>query len=579
VESKKIENFLLNNLSEVQRPGRYIGRERNSIDKDWDSSLLKVALIYPDIYDIGMSNQGLRVLYEIINSEPRFLCQRSFAPWHDMERLLRSKNIPLYGLESKRPLSEFDVIAFTLQHELNYTNILTVLDLAGLEIFSKDRAENDPLIIGGGPVTLNPEPVADFFDLFVIGEAEDIIIPILDKISKGRGRNLSRKELLLTLKEEPSVYIPSLYNRELKDGFMVTKVDREIKKHYIDDLNSLSCSLSPPVSYIRTVHDRINVEIMRGCPNSCRFCQARVYYGPPRERSLERIKDIALGGYKNTGYEEICLSSLSSGAYSAIEELIDNLKESFKSRNIFLSLPSLWVGRNLIDILSKFVDTKRPSLTFAPEVSSSRMKGIVAKHLDEKILYEIASFAFNRGWKSIKLYYMLGLPGLKIEDLEETVGFIRELLKIKAKRAVSLKLSFATFIPKPQTPFQWQPFAAREDISEQIGFIREQLRSRRIKIDFRDYDYSLVEALFCRGDSRLSAVIYQAWLDGARFDSWEGEFKSALWYNAFNKKSIDIESYLRPCWGKSSILPWDYLDAGVKKDDLWISYENARAGF
>ncbi len=580
MDSKKIEDFILNNLSKVQKPGRYIGREHNSIEKDWNNSLLKVALIYPDIYEIGMSNQGLRLIYEIINSEPEFICQRSFAPWHDMESLLKSSNIPLYSLESKRPLSEFDVIAFTLQHELNYTNILTILDLARLDIFSKDRSDNHPLVIGGGPSTLNPEPVADFFDLFLVGEAEDVIIPLLDKISKGRKNSLSREELLLSLKDQSSIYIPSLYKIELtEENFVIPAINRKVKKNYIKDLDSAAHSLSPPVSYIRTIHDRINVEIMRGCPNFCRFCQARVYYGPPRERGIENIISIANDSYKNTGYEEICLSSLSSGAYSGIEKLVDSLRSKFEDQNVFLSLPSLWVSESLISSLSKFIDTKRPSLTFAPEVSSLRMKNIVGKHVDENILTEITSFAFDRGWKSIKLYYMLGLPGLKIDDLKETVIFIKELLKLKTKRSVNLKLSFATFIPKPHTPFQWYHFASREEVLKQIGFIRDNLRNRRIKIDFRDYDYSLIEAIFSRGDRRLSAVIYEAWKNGARFDSWEGEFNSDLWYNAFNKKGIDIEDYLKPCWGESSVLPWDYLDVGIDKKDLWASFENARVKF
>ncbi|MDP8253967.1 MAG: TIGR03960 family B12-binding radical SAM protein [Candidatus Kaelpia aquatica] len=580
LEPKKIEEFLLNNLSSVQKPGRYIGREHNSIEKDWDKASLRVALIYPDLYEIGMSNQGLRLLYEIINAKPEFICQRSFAPWHDMESLLRSSSLPLYSLESKRLLSEFDVIAFTLQHELNYTNILTILDLAGLDIFSKDRADNHPLIIGGGPSTLNPEPVADFFDFFLIGEAEDIIIPLLESISAGRESGILREELLYSFKDQSSVYVPSLYNTELtEEGFVITAIDRKVKKHYVADLNSVAHSVKPTVSYIRTVHDRINLEIMRGCPNSCRFCQARVYYGPPRQREIGGLISSAKKNYENTGYEEICLSSLSSGVYSGIENLIDGLKSDFKDLNLFLSLPSLWVSKSLIDNLSKFVDTKRPSLTFAPEVGSLRMKDIVGKYVDEKILSEIASFAFDRGWKSIKLYYMLGLPGLKIDDLKETVEFIKGLLKLKTKRAINLKLSFAAFIPKPHTPFQWHPFASREEVLEQIGFIRDNLRNRRIKIDFRDYDYSLIEAIFSRGDRRLSSVIYEAWKTGARFDSWEGEFNSSLWYNAFSKKNIDIDSYLRPSWGELSSLPWDYVDAGIDKNDLWASFESVRAKF
>ncbi len=580
LESKKIEEFLLSNLSSVQKPGRYIGKEYNSVEKNWDNASLKVALIYPDLYEIGMSNQGLRILHELINAKPEFICQRSFAPWFDMENLLRDSNIPLYSLESKKPLSDFDVIAFTLQHELNYTNILTVLDLAGLEIFSKDRKDNHPLIIAGGPSTLNPEPVADFFDFFLIGEAEDIIIPLLESVSRVKKDGLSREDLFSKIKDQDSVYIPSLYETETTgEGFVVTNVDRKVKKHYVADLDSVTHSVRPTVSYIRTVHDRINVEIMRGCPNSCRFCQARVYYGPSRQRGISNLVSIAESNYKNTGYEEICLSSLSSGAYSGIDNLIDDLNSKFKDLNVFLSLPSLWVSKSLIGSLSKFVNTKRPSLTFAPEVGSLRMKDIVGKHVDEKILSDIASFAFDRGWKSIKLYYMLGLPGLKIDDLKEMVEFIKSLLKLKTKRSVSLKLSFATFIPKPHTPFQWHSFATKEEVLEQIGFIRDNLRNRRIKIDFRDYDYSLVEAIFSRGDRKLSSVIYEAWKTGARFDSWEREFNSDLWYNAFIKNNIDKDSYLSPAWGETSLLPWDYVDAGIDKKDLWVSFENAKAKF
>jgi len=570
-------NFL-DNLDKVQKPGRYIGEEWNRTVKNWANTDVKFLISYPDIYEIGMSNQGLKVIYELLNSKKDVLCERCFAPWGDFELYLRQLNQPLYSLESKTPLSQFDVIAFTLQHELNYANVLTILDLGKLEIWQKDKNEEHPLIIGGGPCTLNPEPVADFFDFFIVGDAEEIIYQVVDAVKQWREKKISRVKLLEMVSCNESVYVPSLYRlQQTEEGFMVPELGRRVRKSTVKDLNSILHPVNPVVPYIRTVHDRINLEIMRGCPKFCRFCQARVYYGPFRYRTAENLVRIAKENYTHTGYEEICLSSLSSGEYPDMLKLLEGLERNFSNRHISISLPSLWAGKSVHGVLEKFLKTKRPSLTFAPEAASLRMKEIIGKFISEKQLIEVINFAFNNGWKQVKLYYMLGLPGINDGDLMEMQKFLFNLLALKTKRRVKLKLSFATFIPKPHTPFQWMSFETRQNIEAQLDFVKKRLSNRRIDWNIRDYGFSLTEAVLSRGDRRLSKVIFEAWMKGARFDSWEREFKFNLWYNAFKACGLNYDEYLTPKWRKDSILPWDHIDAGITKEELWESYSLAKS--
>jgi radical SAM superfamily enzyme YgiQ (UPF0313 family) len=369
------------------------------------------------------------------------------------------------------------------------------------------------------------------------------------------------------------VYVPSLHKLEKTgEGFLVPKLDFKVKKITVQDLNQVPYPVKPIVPYVQTIHDRINLEIMRGCPKFCRFCQARIFYGPRRYRSVERILQIAEESYTNTGHEELCLLSLSSGDYPYILELIDSLRGRFRDKHLFISLPSLWIGENTIDVLSRFLDSKRPALTFAPEVSSGRMKRIIGKATDEEKLIEVVNFALNKGWKKVKLYYMLGLPGLGLKDLEKMRQFLFRLLNLNTRRKVQLRLSFATFVPKPHTPFQWEEFKDEDVIEEQIGFVKGKLRRAGIFWEIRDYKFSLIEAVLSRGDRRLGRVIFEAWRMGARFDSWEGEFNYDLWYNAFRKCGIEYQRYIKTEGKEDMLFPWDFIDTGTDKKLLWNNY-------
>jgi len=571
---------IFNKLSKVQKPGRYIGEEYNSIKKDWSKIEVKVLLSYPDIYEIGMSNLGLAILYGLLNSKDDILCERCFTPWKDMEELLQKLNEPLFSLESKIPINKFDLIGFSLQHELNYTNILTILRLGKLKIWQKERKNIHPLIIGGGPCTLNPEPIADFFDFFIIGDAEEVILEILEEVRKWKKNQITRNELLKKISKLEGIYVSSLYKiKQTKEGFLIPEVKDKVKKVVIPDINTIPYPEKPIVPYIQIVHDRINLEIMRGCPNSCRFCQARVYYGPFRYRKVEDIIQVALESYQNTGHEEICLSSLSSGDYPYLLDLLDKLKKNFNEKYVFLSLPSLWIGKNMSKILNRFLDSKRPGLTFAPEVTSMRMKEIIGKFIEEEDLIQVIKYAFNRGWKKIKLYYMLGLPGLEEEDLRKMQEFIFRLLRMITGRGREIRLSFSTFIPKPHTPMQWAKFISKKTFKNQFNFIKKNLSKPSINWEVREYEFSLLEAVLSRGDRKLSKVIYEAWRIGARFDSWGKEFNFTIWEEAFKSLGINYKSYIEPKWNKRSILPWEHIDSGISKEFFWRNYESIRRGF
>lgn len=569
---------LLENLISVQKPARYIGEEWNLVKKDWSRTKIKILLSYPDIYEIGMSNLGLAILYQLLNSSPQVLCERCFAPWPDMEGLLRKKNQPLYSLESKTPINKFDLIGFTLQHELNYSNVLTILELGRIKLWQAERSNFDPLVVGGGPSTLNPEPVADFFDFFILGDGEEVIWPILERLKAWKEKKISRGRFLELISEIECVYVPSLFKtRVSREGFLIPLLERKVKKAVIENLDKVSYPSSPIVPYIQTVHDRINLEIMRGCFRSCRFCQAKVYYGPARVRSVKNLLAIAQAAYRSTGQEEICLSSLSSGDYPYLLELLQGLRKVFQDKYLFITLPSLWAGERINEILNFFLEAKRPALTFAPEVASLRMKETIGKFVSEEKIIQIVKFALNRGWKAVKLYYMLGLPGMSEKDLDEMREFLLKLTSLKVRRRVVPRISFATFIPKPHTPLQWMKFIPPHTFSHQIEYVKRKLSKLGIKWEARPYQYSLLEAVLSRGDRRLSKVIHQAWLNGARFDSWERNFNFGLWESALQKYGLDPAIYLETELDRDSALPWEHIDPGMSKEELWKSYSLARA--
>jgi radical SAM family uncharacterized protein len=562
-------NGVYNRLLKVQKPARYIGEEYNSIKKDWNKIKIKFLLCFPDIYEIGASNLGIIILYGLLNSMNDVLCERCFAPWQDMEKILRETNTALFSLETKHPMFEFDVIGFSLQHELNYTNVLNMLDLGRVKIWQKERRKDEPLVIAGGPVTINPEPLADIFDLILIGETENSILELLDLIRKD-GAKL-REEFLKEASKIDGCYVPSIYDlRRTKFGFVVPDIKDRIKKTFVKNLDTSFYPMKPIVPYIQVVHDRLNLEIMRGCPHFCRFCQARNYYYPLRIRKKENILNIALKSYKFTGYENICFSSLSSGDYPNIVDLIDSLLQILSKKRVFLSLPSLWVKNNIFQILDRLSIGKRPGLTFAPEVATDKMKKIVNKYVDEKLLLKIINYASYHGWRRVKLYYMIGLPGLKKDDLLAIRDYIIRIFS-STRGGFKVKLGISTFIPKPHTPFQWFGFVKDNDIKEQISLIKRRLKMPGVEISIHDFLMSKLEAIISRGDRELSKVIYSAWEKGARFDSWGENFSWQIWEKAFQSVGIDYNIYLKG-YDRRIVFPWSHIDGGIEESILWSEY-------
>lgn len=553
-------------LLEVQKPARYIGEEHNIIKKRWEKTRIKFLLCYPDVYEIGMSNLGFSILYGLLNSLPDVLCERCFAPWIDMERILREEGVALFSLETRQPLSEFDIIGFSLQHELNYTNVINMLDLGGIKIWQKEREKDDPLLIAGGPSTLNPEPMAEFFDLFLIGEGEAAILELL-KLYRNHWKSLTRREFLERAQKIDGFYAPSLHHIKLSaQGFFIPSVAKKIKKAIVTDLDNCFYPTRPLVPYIQIVHDRINLELMRGCPHSCYFCQARSFYYPFRIRSKKRVIALAHENYHNTGHEEICLLSLSSGNYPDIVGLITQLQDELSSYKVFLSLPSLWVARNIFPILDRLRYGKRPGLTFAPEVATPRMRAIIGKKIDEELLLEIMEYASKNGWRHAKLYYMIGLPGMENSDILAIREYVKKTL-VRIPKKFFLRIGIAIFIPKPHTPLQWIGFVDDDVLSEQICLVKERLKIPGVEFNIHDPKMSKLETIISRGDRKLGTVIYHAWKMGARFDSWKECFSWNLWEKAFFTAGIDYNIYLKAHNGDREF-PWDHIASGWDKDRM-----------
>lgn len=519
-------------MLDVLRPGRYINSEWNTVHKEWKDSSLKIALAFPDVYEIGMSHLGMKILYGILNRAEDIICERVFAPWSDMEKRLRDKKEKLCSLESSRPLSEFDIIGFSLQYEMNYPDILNVLDLGGVALHRRERGDSDPIVIAGGPAAFNPEPLADFIDAFVIGEAEEAILEIAGKARRGK-----RPDILKELAKMDGVYVPALSLQP--PGF-------SIKKRIVRDLDNSYFPTDFPVPYIQIVHDRIGIEIMRGCPHECKFCQACKIFRPLRIRSVKRIMEIAEESVKNTGYEEISLLSLSSGDYPHIEELAGKLEEKFKPLGVKISLPSLRVGtfeeRNGMDTL------RRAGLTFAPEAGSERLRNTLNKKITNAEIIEKSRRALNSGWRKVKLYFMVGLPGETREDIDAIVEL--------AGKIKNVNLSISPFIPKPHSDFE------REGM-EEMGAMKEKQRylssRRNIKINFHNPETARIEAILARGDNRAGKVILRAWEKGLRLQAWTENFNYSLWDQAFLETGVDPEVYLKKK-EKEEVLPWGFIE-------------------
>ncbi|MEI3266484.1 MAG: TIGR03960 family B12-binding radical SAM protein [Frisingicoccus sp.] len=579
-------------LLKIEKPARYLGNEYNAVYKDPSSVDIRFAMCFPDVYEIGMSYLGIQIIYDMLNQRDDVYCERLYSPWMDLDAVMRERHIPLFALESQDSIKDFDFLAITLQYEMCYTNVLQILDLSRIPLKSKDRTADHPFVIGGGPCAYNPEPLAEFFDIFYIGEGETVYNDLMDVYKQWKKEGRSRREFLIEASKIPGLYVPSLYEVTYhEDGTIQSfspvepDIPEKIKKQVVTDLSHTYYPSKPVVPFIKVTQDRVVLEIQRGCIRGCRFCQAGAVYRPNRERDLEFLKKYAHDMLMSTGHEEISLSSLSSSDYSRLEELTTYLIQEFGIKErVNISLPSLRIDAFSLDVMSQVQDVKKSSLTFAPEAGSQRMRDVINKGLTEEDIFSGAMEAFKGGWNRVKLYFMLGLPGETYEDIEGIAKLSNDIAALyytipKDKRPgarVDVVSSTSFFVPKPFTPFQWVAQNTTEQFKDKQYFLsrkmKEQLNRKSMRYNWHDFDLTALEGFLARGDRKVGEVIYRAYKKGCMFDSWSEYFHYDRWLEAMDECRIDPAFYTVRTREYDEILPWDFVDAGVTKEFLWREY-------
>ncbi len=568
-------------LSLVRKPARYLGREVNAVCKPWEEARLRVCLVFPDLYEIGMSHIGLLILYLILNQQDDILADRAYAPARDLEALLRKTKKPLLSWESRRPLKDFDVVGISYPYELCATNLLNILDLSGIPLFARDRGEGDPLVLGGGSAANNPEPVVDFYDALIIGEAEEAVLEIAEVIRAWKEAGGRREELLLALTKIPGVYVPRFFKPRYEKGRLVVLEPlllgyERIKRRILPELDQVPYPWRPPVPWTEITHDRLALEISRGCTRGCRFCQASSLYRPVRERDISRLLEMAEEGLAATGWDEISFLSLSAGDYTCLTDLLVTFNRRFSPEKIALSLPSLRVGSLNETIIREIKRVRKTGFTLAPEAGTERLRRVINKDISEEDLFETACQIFEAGWRQFKLYFMIGLPTETMEDLEGIVDLARRLTRLKGRRGPQVTVSVSTFIPKPHTAFQWEEQIDLSETKARLDWLKRALRFKKIKFKWHLPEQSFLEGVFSRGDRRLSSLVLRAFCQGARLDGWSDEFRFDLWISAAKDLGLDLRDYLRERV-EDELLPWDHIDLGIKKEFLLAERRRALA--